>query len=52
MLDWDTIDKLTINSDFEAFIKRITNDIKSKEIRKERNDKTLDKEELIGHIES
>ncbi|MGD0717559.1 MAG: HTH domain-containing protein [Halobacteriota archaeon] len=52
VLDWDTINKLTINPDFEAFLKRITIDIKSKEIRKERYDKILDKEELIWHIES
>lgn len=30
--DWDTINKLTINPDFEALLKRVTNDIKSKEI--------------------
>jgi hypothetical protein len=52
VLDWDTINKLTINPDFEAFLKRITIDIKSKEIRKERYDKIVDKEELIGHTES
>lgn len=50
-LDWDTINKLTINPDFEAFLKRITNDIKSKEIRKEKYDKVLDKEELTVHTE-
>lgn len=51
VLDWETINKLTIDSDFDAFLKRITIDIKSKEIRKERYDKILDKEELIRHIE-
>ena len=51
VLDWDTINKLTINPEFEAFLKRITIDIKSKEIRRERYDKILEKEELIGHIE-
>jgi uncharacterized protein len=51
VLDWDMINKLTINPDFEAFLKRITIDIKSKEIRKERYDKILDKGELIGHSE-
>lgn len=52
VLDWDTTNKLTINPDFEAFLKRITIDIKSKEIRKERYDKILEREELIGHTES
>ncbi len=51
-LDWDTINKLTINPNFEAFLKRITNDITSKEIRKERYNKVLDKEELVGYTES
>ena len=33
-LDWDTINKLTMNPDFREFIKRIKTDIQSKEIRK------------------
>lgn len=48
MLDWDTINKLTINPDFEEFIKRITNDTKNNEIIKERYDEILDKEKLIA----
>lgn len=52
VLDWDTINKLTINPDFEAFLKRITTDTKSKEIIKERYDKILEKEELISQIKS
>lgn len=46
-LDWDMINKLTINPDFIDFLKRIKTDISSKEIRKEKYDKILEKEELI-----
>lgn len=46
-LDWDAINKLTINSDFKEFLKRIKIDISSKEIRREKYDKILVKEELI-----
>lgn len=45
-LDWDTVNKLTINPDFKEFLKRIKIDISSKEIRKEKYDKILTKEEL------
>jgi hypothetical protein len=47
VLDWDTINKLTINSDFDDFLKRITSDKKIKEIRKESYEKILDKGDLI-----
>jgi hypothetical protein len=46
-LDWDAINKVTINSDFKEFLKRIQNDISSKEVRKEKYDKILTREELI-----
>ena len=46
-LDWDAMNKLTINSDFKEFLKRIKTDISSKEIRKEKYDKILAKEELV-----
>jgi hypothetical protein len=46
-LDWDTINKLTMNPDFKEFIKRIKTDIQSKEVRKEKYDKVLDKEVLV-----
>jgi len=45
-LDWDAINKLAVNPDFKEFLKRIKNDLSSKEIRKERYDKILPKEEL------
>ncbi|WP_375560670.1 hypothetical protein ACE193_23750 [Bernardetia sp. OM2101] len=47
ILDWEMMDKLTrMNKDFKEFLKRINNDIKSKEIRKEWYDKITDKEFL------
>lgn len=46
-LDWDTINKLTINPDFREFLKRVTTDVSSKEIRREKYDKILSMEELI-----
>lgn len=46
-LDWETINKLTMNSDFQEFVKRLKNDIVSKEIRKEKYDKILSREQLI-----
>lgn len=50
-LDWEMMDKLTrMNKDFKEFLKRINNDIKSKEIRKEWYDKITDKEILIDNF--
>lgn len=46
-LDWETMNKLTMNKDFTEFLKRINNDLKSREIRKEWYDSILDKEKLI-----
>ena len=46
-LDWETMNKLTMNKDFTEFLKRINNDLKSREIRKEWYDMILDKEKLI-----
>lgn len=51
-LDWDAINKLTINSDFKEFLNRIKIDISSKEIRKEKYDKILVKEELIKLVKN
>ena len=46
-IDWDTVNKLSgINPDFRDFLKRIRNDMKNQEIRKELYDTVLDKEEL------
>jgi hypothetical protein len=49
-LDWDTINKLTMNPDFKDFLKRIKTDISSKEIRKEQYDKVRNQEELAEII--
>jgi len=49
-LDWDTINKLTMNPDFKEFLKRIKTDISSKEIRKEKYDKVCNQDELARII--
>ncbi len=49
-LDWDAINKLTMNPDFKEFLRRVGNDIKSKEIRKEKYDRVLDKDDLVKTI--
>ena len=46
-LDWDTINKLTEeNDDFKEFIKRIKNDLSSREVRKEKYDQVYNAEKL------
>ncbi len=49
-LDWETINKLTLNKDFKNFLKRIKNDLTSNEIRKEEYDMVYEPEELIKMI--
>ena len=46
-LDWETINKLTINKDFKEFLKRIKIDLTSNEIRKEKYDKIYEPEDLM-----
>jgi uncharacterized protein len=46
-LDWETMNKLTMNKDFIEFLKRVNNDLKSREIRKEWYDSVIDKEKLV-----
>ncbi len=46
-LDWETINKLTMNKDFTEFLKRVNNDLKSREIRKEWYDSILDKKSIV-----
>jgi uncharacterized protein len=46
-LDWETMNKLTMNKDFVEFLKRVNNDLKSREIRKEWYDSVLEKDKLI-----
>ena len=49
-LDWETINKLTLNKDFKEFLKRIKNDLQSNEIRKEKYDKIYEPEELVKRL--
>jgi hypothetical protein len=49
-LDWETINKLTLNKDFKEFLKRIKNDLQSNEIRKEKYDKIFDPDELVKRL--
>ncbi len=49
-LDWEIINKLTINKDFKEFLKRIKIDLTSNEIRKEKYDKIYEPEDLIKMI--
>lgn len=49
-LDWETINKLTMNKDFKSFLKRIRIDLNSNEIRKEKYDKILDEDKLIKQL--
>ena len=50
-LDWETINKLTMNKDFREFLKRVKIDLTSNEIRSERYDKVLGEEALIKLIQ-
>jgi hypothetical protein len=49
-VDWDTVNKLTINPGFTDFLKRIRNDVSSKEIRGEWYDRVLTREELLKSV--
>jgi hypothetical protein len=49
-LDWNTINKLTINPDFKDFLRRIKKDIEAKEIRKEWYDKVSEKDDLVKYF--
>ncbi len=50
VLDWETINKLTMNKDFTQFLKRINNDLKSREIIKEKYDKIVEKDGLMANF--
>jgi hypothetical protein len=52
-LDWETINKISKeNPDFTDFLKRVKNDISSKEVRKEKYDRIFQSEKLIQTIRS
>ncbi|MBO9703651.1 MAG: hypothetical protein J7604_25830 [Sporocytophaga sp.] len=46
-LDWDTVNTLTMNTDFNDFIKRVKSDVQIREVRKEWYDKVENREALI-----
>ena len=46
-LDWGTVNKLCMNTDFREFLKRVKTDLKSREIRLEMYDKIEDREALV-----
>lgn len=49
-LDWETINKLTLNKDFKEFLKRIKNDLQINEIRREEYDKIFEPEDLVNRL--
>lgn len=52
-IDWETVNKLSKeNPDFSGFIKRIRNDLHTKEIIREHYDKIFSSEELLEKIKS
>ena len=50
-LDWDTLNKLTMNKDFQELVTRVKNDLQTKEIIREKYDKILPREELLRAIQ-
>jgi len=52
-LDWETINRLIdVNLDFKEFIQRITKDVNSMEIRKEKYDEVLSDEQYQEYVKS
>jgi hypothetical protein len=52
-LDWETVNKLAgMNPDFKEFLKRIKTDLTSKEIRREKYDQILEREDLVKLIKN
>jgi hypothetical protein len=49
-LDWETINKLTMNKDFKKFLIRVRNDLNTNEIRKEEYDRIIEDNELIDTV--
>ncbi len=49
-LDWESVNKLSMNPDFREFLKRVKTDLSSKEIRQEKYDKVIEKDSLIKSI--
>ncbi|MBI4325105.1 MAG: hypothetical protein HY674_07555 [Chloroflexi bacterium] len=49
-LDWDTLNKLTMNKDVQELLTRIKNDLQTKEVIREKYDRVLSREELAKSI--
>jgi len=47
-VDWETANKLTMNPDFSKFLKRVKNDIATREVRKEEYDEVKNRDELMS----
>ena len=47
-VDWETVDKLAFNPDFQEFLKRVRADADTKEVRKELYDKVDDERMLVA----
>jgi hypothetical protein len=50
-LNWDGLNKLAMNKDVADLLKRIRNDLQTKEIRNEGYDKILSPDELVNSIQ-
>ncbi len=46
-LDWVTVNKLTMNPDFREFLRRVKNDISTRELRKEGYDEVKSRDDLL-----
>jgi hypothetical protein len=49
-LDWDALDKVAMNKDVQGLLKRIGNDLQTKEIRQEEYDRILQPDKLLNSI--
>ncbi len=49
-IDWDTLNKLTLNKDVEKLLIRIRNDLQTKEVIKEQYDIIKSREELVNSV--
>lgn len=49
-IDWDTLNKLTINKDVTDLLKRIKNDLQTKEVIREKYEKILTSADLVASI--
>ena len=45
-MDWDTVNKLTMNKDLKELLVRVKNDLNNKEVIQEKPDKILTADEL------